>query len=114
MQVSSYGINPLFIPGLEQFINSFVGGTVLQPFTYPDGFVLKLDPRADGALEELPEGLLTVVIKEAVNVPRMDFFGGADPYVKCARRGLAQKEGGRGGRGRGRASIARAGPPLHA
>ncbi|KAL6775843.1 hypothetical protein ACKKBG_A18715 [Auxenochlorella protothecoides x Auxenochlorella symbiontica] len=81
-KVSSYGVNPLFIPGLEHFINGFVSGTVLQPFTYPDGFVVKLDPGADDSVAELPEGLLTVVIKEATGVPRMDLIGGADPFVK--------------------------------
>lgn len=81
-KVSSYGINPMFIPGLETFINSFITGQVLQPFTYPDGFVVKLDPSAGDVASELPEGLLTVTLKEATGVPRMDFIGGADPYVK--------------------------------
>lgn len=82
-KVSSYGVNPMFIPGLETFINSFVSGQVLQPFTYPDGFVIKLDPTAGDVVSELPEGLLTVTLKEATGVPRMDWYGGADPYVKC-------------------------------
>ena len=81
-KVSSYGVNPMFIPGLETFINGFITGQVMQPFTYPDGFVVKLDPSAGDVASELPEGLLTVTLKEATGVPRMDFIGGADPYVK--------------------------------
>jgi len=29
-----------------------------------------------------PEGVLSVTIKRALNVPRTDFFGLSDPYVK--------------------------------
>ena len=34
--VNAYGIDPMFLPGLERYINGFILHTVLRPFTFPD------------------------------------------------------------------------------
>ena len=40
-----------------------------------------------------PEGLLEVQVVQAVNLPRMDFWGGkADPYVRSAAAAAAAKQ----------------------
>ncbi len=57
----------------------------LRPYIFPEGFVYRLaDVR--GADQERAQGLLTLRVVEAVNVPRMDLFSAGDPYV---RYGLA-------------------------
>jgi len=84
--VSSFGLNPMFIPGLENWIQSFITGHVLQPFTFPEAFELNVANLFGIAAippPNYPQGILSVTIHGADNVPRMDMFGaGADPYMK--------------------------------
>jgi hypothetical protein len=84
--VSSFGLSPMFIPGLESWIQSFITGHVLQPFTFPEAFELNIATLFGIAAvppSMYPQGVLSVTIHGVDNVPRMDTFGaGADPYVK--------------------------------
>ena len=83
--VSSMGTNPLFIPGLESWLNSFITNQVLHPFTFPEGFIINLGELFGVEVVAppiRPQGVLSVTIHRANNVPRMDSVGGADPYVK--------------------------------
>jgi Ca2+-dependent lipid-binding protein len=85
--VSSFGLSPMFIPGLENWIQSFITGHVLQPFTFPEGFELNIAELFGVEAHPppvYPKGVLSVTIHRAENIPRMDTFGaGADPYIKC-------------------------------
>lgn len=84
-EVSSFGANPLMLPGLESWMNSFISEQVMNPFTFPDGFALDINKLLgfDGIAAHLhPEGILAVTIKSASGVPRTDWFGLCDPYVK--------------------------------
>lgn len=85
-QVSSFGANPLMIPGLEAWMNSFIENTVLEPFMFPGGFLLDISDLLgmgpSDAVGSRPEGLLDVVVKSAKNLPNTDIFGLTDPYVK--------------------------------
>jgi len=83
--VSSLGANPLMIPGLEAWLGSFIADQVLAPFTFPEGFVINVGELFGVAVSPppvRPEGLLSVSVKRASNVPKTDFFGLSDPYVK--------------------------------
>lgn len=83
--VSSMGTNPLFIPGLESWLNSFITNQVLHPFTFPEGFVINIGELFGVSVVAppiRPQGILSVTVHKANNVPRMDPVGGADPYVK--------------------------------
>jgi C2 domain len=84
--VSSFGLSPMFIPGLESWIQSFITNQVLQPFTFPEGLELNIAELFGVAAHPppvYPKGVLSVIIHKADNIPRMDTFGaGADPYVK--------------------------------
>lgn len=83
--VTSLGTNPLMIPGLEAWLNSFISNQVLQPFTFPEGFTVNFAELfgLDVAPSPVrPEGILSVTVHSASNVPRMDLFGLSDPYVK--------------------------------
>ena len=60
---------------------------MLQPFTFPEAFLVDLgrvlgmgDTAGPKAVR--PEGLLSVMVHKADNVPRMDWCGLSDPYVK--------------------------------
>ena len=33
--VVAYGVNPMFLPGLERWVNSFIKYTVLRPLVFP-------------------------------------------------------------------------------
>ena len=33
--VVAYGVNPMFLPGLERFINTFIKQSVLRPLVFP-------------------------------------------------------------------------------
>ncbi|EFN56893.1 hypothetical protein CHLNCDRAFT_51691 [Chlorella variabilis] len=75
---SVFGGNPFVLPGVEAWINSFIRSSLLAPFLFPGGYNLPLPFAPDE-----PEGLLEVQVVQAVNLPRMDFWGGkADPYVR--------------------------------
>ncbi|GAB4820429.1 hypothetical protein N2152v2_007475 [Parachlorella kessleri] len=80
-QVKVMGGNPMWFPGLEAWINSFIKNEVLRPYIFPEGFVLRLTDLV-GVEQERPVGLLTVKVVEATNVPRMDLFKASDPYCK--------------------------------
>ncbi|KAI3427265.1 hypothetical protein D9Q98_007197 [Chlorella vulgaris] len=81
---SVFGGNPFMLPGVEAWLNSFIRTSVLAPFLFPGGYDVPL-PGAPGspAARQEPEGLLEVQLIEAVNLPRMDFWGSkADPYCR--------------------------------
>jgi hypothetical protein len=84
--VSSFGLSPMFIPGLENWIQSFINNHVLRPFTFPEGLELNIAELFGVAAHPppiYPQGVLSVTIHNAKNIPRMDSFGaGADPYIK--------------------------------
>ncbi|EFN58384.1 hypothetical protein CHLNCDRAFT_56823 [Chlorella variabilis] len=73
------GGNPYLVPGISQFVDSFVRDRLLTPLNFPDGFTYDLVTRSV-ALQEQPEGLLEVTVVEATGVPRMDTFGKCDPF----------------------------------
>eukprot|EP00887_Chlorella_sp_A99_P001553 scaffold8.g1553.t1 len=76
------GGNPLgTIPLLESWAESFIQSVVLQPLTWPDGLAFDLIRLTPFTLLPKPEGVLTIEVVEAVNVPRMDWFSKSDPYV---------------------------------
>ena len=84
-EVSSFGANPLMLPGLESWMNSFIAENVMTPFTYPEGFEINLGHLMGIDVPHVnlhPEGILTVTVKSASGVPRTDYFGTCDPYVK--------------------------------
>jgi len=84
-QVSSLGANPLMLPGLEAWLNSFISEQVMTPFTYPDGVRVNIGDLLGMSVPSghlHPQGLLAVTVKGATGVPRTDFFGLCDPYVK--------------------------------
>ncbi|KAH7618895.1 putative Synaptotagmin-3 [Nannochloris sp. 'desiccata'] len=94
--VSSFGLSPMFIPGLESWIQSFITGHVLQPFTFPEALELNIAELFGVAAIPppiYPQGVLSVTIHGVDNVPRMDMFGaGADPYMKIfATKKLKQR-----------------------
>ncbi|KAL4458138.1 hypothetical protein ABPG75_013003 [Micractinium tetrahymenae] len=80
-QLNVLGGDPYLVPGVKMWVDSFMRETVLLPFTFPDGFVYDLTTHSVVPVEK-PEGLLEVAVVEARNVPRMDFFGKSDPYVR--------------------------------
>lgn len=85
VQVSSFGANPLMLPGLESWINGFIEEEVMTPFTYPAGIpinIAKLWNAAATMPVERPKGLLMVTVHSASGLPKTDFFGLCDPYVK--------------------------------
>lgn len=85
-QVSSMGANPLMIPGLEAWLNSFIENSVLEPFMFPEGFSVDVSDLLgfgqSAIVGSRPEGLLDVTVKHARNLPNTDIFGLTDPYVK--------------------------------
>lgn len=91
-RVASLGINPMFLPGLEAMISSFINSTVLAPMTYPEGIEIPLLPEewsngvAVQQANDLPRGVLSVTVVRALHVPRMDILGWADPYVAVSVR----------------------------
>lgn len=91
-RVASLGINPMFLPGLEAMVSSFINSTVLAPMTYPEGMEIPLLPEewANGLsvqpANDLPRGVLSVTVLRAHRVPRMDILGWADPYVALSVR----------------------------
>ena len=85
-EVSSFGANPLLVPGLESWMGSFISEQVMNPFTYPDGYTIDirslLGLEGNGSPQMQPQGILCCTIKSASGVPKTDFFGLCDPYVK--------------------------------
>jgi hypothetical protein len=53
---------------------------VLGPLVLPEGITIPLQP--DAGRVDMPKGVLFVRVLEAKNVPRMDWFGKADPYLE--------------------------------
>ena len=93
-EVSSFGANPLLVPGLESWMKNFISHQVMNPFTYPDGFDINVQSLLgiDGHGPHLhPQGFLAVTIKSASGVPRTDIFGLCDPYVKVFVKQSEQK-----------------------
>lgn len=86
-QVSSFGANPLMIPGLESWVDEFVRNQVMQPFTFPEGLTVNVGQLFGVDIHipvKRPQGMLVIKVVDAVNVPRMDLFGLSDCYVKYA------------------------------
>ena len=58
----------------------------MNPFTYPDGYTIDirslLGLEGNGSPQMQPQGILCCTIKSASGVPKTDFFGLCDPYVK--------------------------------
>jgi hypothetical protein len=83
--VTSFGANPMIIPGLEAWLNAFIADQVLEPFIFPQGLTLNIAEFFGMNVPTpaiRPQGLLCLTIKSAQNVPRMDFFGLSDPYIR--------------------------------
>lgn len=87
-EVSSFGANPLLVPGLESWMGSFISEQVMDPFTYPDGYTVDvgelLGLEGSGSPQMQPQGILCCTIKSATGVPKTDLFGSCDPYVKVS------------------------------
>ena len=85
-EVSSFGANPLLVPGLESWMASFISEQVMNPFTYPDGYTIDVSSllgiERSGDPQMQPQGILCCTVKSAAGVPKTDFFGLCDPYVK--------------------------------
>lgn len=85
-EVSSFGANPLLVPGLESWMGSFISEQVMNPFTYPDGYsvdvssLLGIESAAGPQIQ--PQGILCCTVKSATGLPKTDIFGLCDPYVK--------------------------------
>ena len=73
------------VPGLETFLQSFISNQVLKPFLYPQGMVVNVAELMGIAVEVppvRPDGVLSVTILSAANVPQTDLIGYTDPYIK--------------------------------
>ncbi|KAK9807354.1 hypothetical protein WJX73_005591 [Symbiochloris irregularis] len=81
LNLTLYGGDISFLPGLEAWLTAFVKDNVLRPFVLPQAFVYPLVDSAHLGIEK-PEGMVFVKLIEATNVPRMDLFSDSDPYVK--------------------------------
>ena len=82
--VSSMGANPLLIPGLEAWLRGFIEETVMDPFTYPDGVTIDVAKLFGKACDThlLPQGILCVTVISGTGIPRTDWFGSSDPYIR--------------------------------
>ena len=56
-------------------------GVVCRPYVLPDHYTIPLVPGDFNQIER-PCGMLFVTVVSAVNVPKMDWFNGSDPYVR--------------------------------
>lgn len=54
-----------------------------RPYVLPDHYTVPVVPGDFNAIDK-PRGMLFVTIISAKNVPKMDWFNGSDPYVRCA------------------------------
>lgn len=79
-RIEALGGNPFFLPGLENWLDNFLRKQVMTQFLYPMGYTVQLTDKA--ALELKPKGLLIVNVLEALNLPRMDWYGRSDPFCK--------------------------------
>lgn len=76
-----YGGDIGFLPGLEAWITAVIKDSVLSPYVLPERYVIPVIP-GDFNQVEKPRGMLFVTIVSAKNVPKMDWFNGSDPYVR--------------------------------
>ncbi|DBA72057.1 TPA: hypothetical protein ACH3X2_010790 [Trebouxia sp. C0005] len=75
-----YGGDIGFLPGLEAWITSVIQDSVLRPYVLPDHYTIPVVPGDYNAIDK-PRGMLFVTIISAKHVPKMDWFNGSDPYV---------------------------------
>lgn len=76
-----YGGDIGFLPGLEAWITTVIKDSVLRPYVLPDHYILPVIPGDFNQIDK-PRGMLFVTIVSARNVPKMDWFNGSDPYVR--------------------------------
>ncbi|KAL3139207.1 hypothetical protein ABBQ32_005978 [Trebouxia sp. C0010 RCD-2024] len=76
-----YGGDIGFLPGLEAWITTTIKDSVLRPYVLPDHYTIPLVP-GDFNQVDRPCGMLFVTVVSAINVPKMDWFNGSDPYVR--------------------------------
>lgn len=76
-----YGGDIGFLPGLEAWITTVIKDSVLRPYVLPDHYTIPVVPGDYNAIDK-PRGMLFVTIISAKNVPKMDWFNGSDPYVR--------------------------------
>lgn len=85
LNLTLYGGDVSFLPGLEAYLSSFVKDSILRPYVLPESFVWPLVDVASLGIEK-PQGMLFIKLLEATNVPRMDMFTDSDCFVKLFTR----------------------------
>lgn len=75
---------------MEGFIDAFISDNVLSNYLLPDHYFQPLTDTAQDILT--PEGVMEVRLLEAQNIPKMDWFGKGEPFVKMWLRPRARRE----------------------
>ncbi|KAK9861272.1 hypothetical protein WJX84_001563 [Apatococcus fuscideae] len=82
--LNMYGGDLTLLPGVEMWLNAIIKEYVLGPYCLPEAWSYAFVPGINQY--DRPAGMLFVTVKEATNVPQMDWFNPSDPYVTLFTR----------------------------
>lgn len=87
--VTMYGGDVSLVPGLEQWLTTFMKDTVFRPYILPEVYSSAFTEAAED--EQIrPKAILFIKMIGAKHVPKMDIISQSDPYVRCFVRYTTQ------------------------